>query len=65
MAQDMGFNQAMSGASRTAQLGLFVLAGGSVMGAIGLAVDLKTALIVGAGFVRKRVTAGMSSLCAG
>ncbi|MGA2499820.1 MAG: type VI secretion protein IcmF/TssM N-terminal domain-containing protein, partial [Tepidisphaeraceae bacterium] len=51
MAQDMGFNEAMGGASKTAQLGMVVLAGGSVMGAIGLAVDWKTALIVGAGFV--------------
>ena len=51
MAQDMGFNQAMSGATRTAQIGMFVLAGGTVMGAIGYAVDFKTALIVGAGFV--------------
>ncbi|MFI5379852.1 MAG: type VI secretion protein IcmF/TssM N-terminal domain-containing protein [Tepidisphaerales bacterium] len=51
MAQDMGFNEAMGGASRAAQLGMFLLAGGSVMAAIGLAVDWKTALIVGAGFV--------------
>ncbi len=51
MAQDMGFNEAMGGASKMAQLGMFVLAGGTVMGAIGLAVDWKTAMIVGAGFV--------------